>query len=93
MYSVSETTTDYERQIYGILDLLGDFGGVMEVILLIADFILRPVSMHSFLTKAISKLYKASTKDENLFKKSNNKKAVKMQKLAKKHLKSFDKED
>jgi hypothetical protein len=65
-YEISATTSEYSRQIYSILDLLGDFGGVMEVFLLITEVLLKPVSEHSFLVKAISKLYLAQTKDDSL---------------------------
>jgi len=62
----------------------------MEVILLITEFILKPVSEHNFLVKAISKLYMASTKDKSLFKKSKNKKVMKLKKLSTKYLNRFD---
>jgi hypothetical protein len=66
-YEVSEITINHARKVYGILDLFGDFGGVMEVMLLITHALLSPVSEHSFLVKAISKLYMANTTDSKLF--------------------------
>ena len=38
----------HERQIYGFIDLLGDLGGVMEVIMIVFGIILYPISFHSF---------------------------------------------
>jgi len=59
----------HTRQIYGLLDLLGDFGGVTEVIMLCFGFFLFPVSEHSFFLKATKRLFFARTADENIFKK------------------------
>lgn len=53
--------------IYGFMDLLGDLGGVLEIVLITFGFFINNISEHSFYTNAISKLYKANTKDENLF--------------------------
>lgn len=36
----------HERTIFGILDLLGDLGGVTEVIIIIFGFFLYPISEH-----------------------------------------------
>ena len=42
----------YTRQVYGILDLLGDLGGVTEVIMICFGIFLFPISEHSFNMKA-----------------------------------------
>ena len=78
-WQFSETSFSHERKIYGILDLLGDYGGVMQVFLILAELLLRPVSEHSFLMKAISKLFLASTVDKNLFKPKTNEKVRRKQ--------------
>ena len=51
----------HERAVYGSLDLLGDLGGVTEVVMLIFGFILYPISEHSFTLKAAKKMFKART--------------------------------
>jgi hypothetical protein len=48
--------------------MLGDLGGVFEVIMVFFGFIISPVSEHSFFLKSIKKLYYARTKDRKLFK-------------------------
>ena len=57
----------HERKVYGWLDLIGDLGGVTEIIGLIFGFFLLPVSYHSFIMKATQNLFYARTKDDNIF--------------------------
>lgn len=57
----------HERAIYSLLDLLGDLGGVTEVMMIVFCFIILPISEHSFVVKAMKKLYIARTKDSDLF--------------------------
>ena len=61
------------RYIYGILDILGDLGGVTEVIMILFGFFLYPISEHSFVLQALRRLYKARTTDESLFRKDAQK--------------------
>jgi hypothetical protein len=65
---------EHERKIYGILDVLGDFGGVQQVLETVAAILMGPIAAHAFLSKAISKLYLARTDDAALF---GKKKSVK----------------
>lgn len=51
----------YERVAYGFLDLLGDLGGVTEVIMLVFGFFLFPISEHSFFVHAAREFYFAKT--------------------------------
>lgn len=57
------------RYIYSLLDVLGDLGGVTEVIMLLFGFFLYPISEHSFILQALRRLYKARTKDDTIFRK------------------------
>ena len=57
----------HQRKIYGYLDLLGDLGGVTEVIMIAFGIFLFPVSRHSFTIKATKKLFMARTRDQKLF--------------------------
>ena len=57
----------HERAVYGSLDLLGDLGGVTEVVMLVFGFILFPISEHSFTLKAAKKMFKARTAEKDLF--------------------------
>jgi len=42
-------------------DLLGDLGGVIEVIIVLFGFMIYPISEHSFMLKATKKFFKART--------------------------------
>ena len=66
---------EHKRQIYGFLDVLGDFGGVKEILESLAAFLLGPIAAHAYLSKAISKLYLAKTSDESVFKEKHSEKA------------------
>jgi hypothetical protein len=58
---------NHDRMIYGLIDLLGDLGGVLEIVLLVTGFFLNNIAEHSFYTNSISKLYMANTKDTKMF--------------------------
>ena len=59
---------NHNRSIYNLLDLLGDLGGVTEVIMAVLGIFLFPISEHSFIIKAAKIVFLAKTKDENMFK-------------------------
>jgi hypothetical protein len=63
----------HERSVYGSLDLLGDLGGVTEVVMIIFGIFLFPVSEHSFTLKAAKKMFIARTKETGLFNPPNPK--------------------
>ena len=67
--SLSET---HSREIYNILDLLGDFGGLMEVFLLVAQFFVAPWAEHIFNLKAIQKMFLVKSKTRSQFKRSKS---------------------
>tara|TARA_B110000285_G_C15087460_1_gene597030 strand:- start:544 stop:765 length:222 start_codon:yes stop_codon:yes gene_type:complete len=58
----------FKRAIYGYFDLVGDIGGVMEILEVVFGLLLLPISYHSFVIKATSKLFTAKTGDKTLFK-------------------------
>ena len=57
----------HSRRVYGIFDLLGELGGVMEVMVIIFGLILYPISEHNFYLNAIKKLFFARTDDNDIF--------------------------
>lgn len=61
----------HTRKVYCLIDLLGDLGGVTEVIMLMFGFFLYPISEHSYYTRATQRLYLARTQDGKLFDKIN----------------------
>jgi len=46
-----------------LLDLLGDLGGVVEVLLVCFVIFISPISEHAFYIKAANRLFWAKTKD------------------------------
>ena len=52
-FSFKDQTLNHSRQVYGILDLFGDLGGVGEVILMLGALSLSGFTEHSFMIKAI----------------------------------------
>ena len=55
------------RQVYGFIGLLGDLGGVLEVIMVVAGGVLFPISKHHFTLQAAKRIYLARSSDPNLF--------------------------
>jgi hypothetical protein len=68
---------EHSREIYNILDLVGDLGGVLEVLLTLFGIFMFRISERSFVLKALEKLFLAHTVQTNIFVKkaqSKNKK-------------------
>ena len=61
----------HTREVYGFIDLLGDLGGVTELIMICFGFFLFPISEHSFILKAAKKFFLANSSDSTLFVKSD----------------------
>jgi len=74
----------HTRKVYGWIDLLGDLGGVTEVIMIVFGFFLFPISEHSFFLKAIKKLYLVRTEDNSMFLPNNDEKLAKFEKFKEK---------
>ena len=66
-YSIGDEEGINERTSYGLIDLFGDLGGILEILNLIGFALLGAYAEHSFLIKAFSKLYKVRTKVKGLF--------------------------
>lgn len=64
---ISPNFYSHTRSIYGWIDLLGDLGGVTEVIMICFGFALFPISEFSFILKASKKFFLARTKKTDLF--------------------------
>ena len=73
MINFGTSKKEYERKIYGFLDVLGDYGGVAEVLTTSAASLLGSISAHNYIIKAVAALFFAKTTDSRLFadKKSN----------------------
>ena len=66
-YTIYDEEINNERTNYGLFDLFGDIGGLMEILTLIGAQLILAYSDHNFIIKALSKLYKARTKSKGLF--------------------------
>ena len=53
----------HERKIYNFFDLLGELGGVTEVIMIFFGVFLFKVSKHSFIMKATKRIFTAFTEN------------------------------
>lgn len=62
---------------YDIVALLGDLGGVTEVLMLILGFILFQLSESSYNMMSTQRMFMARTKDEDLFDAANEEKKKK----------------
>ena len=69
---MSRDKIDHERRVYDFLDLLGDLGGVFEIILFVIGLMVYPVSEYSFYLKALSELFLVKTMDKDLMKTPKN---------------------
>ena len=56
----------HQRQDYGVLDVMGDFGGVAELIMIVWIHMLLPISEYMFNLKALEKLFLPKTSDGTL---------------------------
>lgn len=60
------------REVYDILGVLGDLGGIFEVTMIVFGFFMFPISEHSFNLTAARLLYFGRTKEKHLFDNSRN---------------------
>jgi hypothetical protein len=61
------------RKTYTILNMIGELGGITKVIMFVFGFFLYPISEHSFVLKALKKLYLAKSRDPILMKSKKDK--------------------
>ena len=67
--SITGEVQEHERSIYTTMDLIGDLGGVHELIVIFFSIFMSSVSEHSFVSKALGILYLVRTKETDLFEK------------------------
>lgn len=57
-------SVEHARKVYGLIDLLGDLGGVTEVLAIGFGFLLLPLAEHLFVLDATKHLFMVKTKDD-----------------------------
>ena len=58
---------NHQRSSYHLLDLLGDLGGIFELLTGSIGLLMFKVSEHSFILKALKNLFMVNTSDEDIF--------------------------
>ena len=58
---------EHTREAYDVTDLIGDLGGVLEVMISFIGIFLFPISRHSFSLKILEKLFLARSNDKKIF--------------------------
>ena len=61
-FGLDSNVMEHQRKIYGLLDAIGEFGGVFSVFKSLLGYFLFPISYLSFVLKAMEKLYFVKTK-------------------------------
>jgi len=54
----------HNRDVYTLVDCLGDLGGLIEIIFFVSLSIMHPISNHSYTLFMIKNLFIAKTKDD-----------------------------
>ena len=64
---MNEFKKKHEREVYAIMDILSDLGGIMEIIIAVIGFFIYPISEFTFNLKLLSKMYYAKTQNQTIF--------------------------
>ena len=59
---------EHERSVYTFLDLIGELGGVSDLITFFLGIFIYPFSEHFFIMKFLRKMYIVRSKSLNIFK-------------------------
>lgn len=71
MFYLDATGIDYLREVYNLIDALGDIGGIFQIVLIVFGCIFLPISRHSFYLRASRFMFFARSRDTNMFVKGN----------------------
>lgn len=83
----------YNRKIYSLLDVGGDFGGLRDVLFSIIGLMFSPFCEFSFMVKSIQKLFNVKTAKKSQFRRTKSKKYIKkLKKLDQNLTKTEDRE-
>jgi hypothetical protein len=74
--SLDENQGIHSYHTYGILNFLGDLGGLKNIMFMTGSFFIAPIASFSYTLKALEKLFVARTVDDTMFSETKNKKKV-----------------
>ena len=69
-----EQVVEHTREVYSVMDILGDLGGLIELVFGAIGIFILPISHYQFNVKAIQTMFLAKTKDKSLFPKQDQQK-------------------
>lgn len=67
MFYLDETGLSHQREVYTVIDALGDIGGIIEITFIVFGIVFLPVSRHSFYLRASRFMFFARSKDTSMF--------------------------
>jgi hypothetical protein len=67
LIDVTPESVEHSREIYSLLDLLGDLGGVTDVLVFLVGGLIFPIAEHHFIMKYLQKMFLVQTKEDHLF--------------------------
>ena len=63
---------EHEREIYNIIDHIGDLGGVIEIFAIFFGFFIGPFTNYSFTMTALRNIFVAKSSSKTLFKQNKS---------------------
>ena len=70
--SLDQVGRAHYRTVVSLFDVLGDLGGIMEIVLISLTLFLVPIAEHNYILLAAKKLFFARCVDEDIFNSSPN---------------------
>ena len=58
LFETGSSTHDFQRSVYNVLDYVGDVGGLLDGLKLIASTLIAPFSSYNFVTLLLTKLFR-----------------------------------
>ena len=83
---LNPTKLEHVRKAYGVLDLISELGGVLNIVTTLASLLIYSISEHSFLVRALQNLYLAKTDNSKIFRRSKLRNAKKYEFQTSRHL-------
>ena len=66
-FYLDEMGIESKREVYTLIDSLGDIGGIIQIIMIIFGAIILPISSHSYYLQASRMMFFARSHDNSLF--------------------------